>query len=386
MLECSHRPPCPGCPRLGEGGIAPSAYNQLAALARESALPPPPVIEGDPLAWRRRSRLAVRGRVHSPKIGLFARGSHDVIDIPQCGVHHPGINRTVAAVKRALRETATSSYHEDRHSGLVRYLQCVVERGSDRVQLVAVCNASSAKTFIPAALRIQELLGDELHSLWWNGNTGRTNTILGVQWEHLAGETSVRENIGGVEVHFPPGAFGQANLDLADRIVERVGDWALAAPAQGEDGTHAIADVYSGCGALGLPLLARGARVHFNERGADSLQGLAASLAGRPDEERARARIHPGDAGASPELTAALAHCDAVIVDPPRRGLAPELLAALSTAPPARLAYVSCGLPALLHEARALVAGGKLSLVGLEAYALFPHGEHVETLALFARR
>ena len=147
-----------------------------------------------------------------------------------------------------------------------------------------------------------------------------------------------------------------------------------------------MADVYAGCGAMGLPLLARGARVHFNERGANSLEGLAASLAGRPDAERARARIHPGDAGASPELNDTLARCDAVIVDPPRRGLAPDLLSALATAPPARLAYVSCGLPALLHQARALVAGGRLSLVGLEAYALFPHGEHVETLALFQRR
>lgn len=386
LLACSHQPACPGCPRLGQGGIAPAAYSQLAGLARESALPPPRVIEGEPLAWRRRSRLAVRGRVHSPKVGLFAPGSHEVVDIPRCGTHHPGINRAVAAVKQALRETATAPYREERHTGLVRYLQCVVERGSDRVQLVGVCNASSAKTFIPAALRIEELLGDDLHSLWWNGNTARTNTILGSQWERLTGEAAVRENIGGVDVHFPPGAFGQANLDLADRIVERVADWALAAPAQAEDGTHTVADVYAGCGAMGLPLLARGARVHFNERGANSLEGLAASLAGRPDAERARARIHPGDAGASPELNDTLARCDAVIVDPPRRGLAPDLLSALATAPPARLAYVSCGLPALLHQARALVAGGRLSLVGLEAYALFPHGEHVETLALFQRR
>jgi 23S rRNA (uracil1939-C5)-methyltransferase len=74
-----------------------------------------------------------------------------------------------------------------------------------------------------------------------------------------------------------------------------------------------------------------------------------------------------------------------VIVDPPRRGLAPELLTALADAPPARLAYVSCGLPALLLQARALVAGGPLRLVGLEAFALFPHSEHVETLALFER-
>ena len=385
MLTCSHRPACPGCPRLGQGGIPPAAYAELTKLAGESALPPPPVIEGEPLAWRRRSRLAVRGRANSPKIGLFSPGSHAVVDIPRCGVHHPGINRVVAATKQALRETATAPYQEDRHTGLVRYLQCVVERGSDRVQLVVVCNAGSAKTFLPAATRLQELLGDELHSLWWNGQTGRTNTILGSKWEHLAGEECVRETIAGVEVHFPPGAFGQANLDLADRLVERVADWAMASTSVTGAEAPEIADLYAGCGALGLPLLARGARVHFNERGPDSLRGLARSLAARPAAERARARIHPGDISAQGELRTILAACDTVIVDPPRRGLAPELLTALADAPPARLAYVSCGLPALLHQARALIAGGPLRLVGLEAFVLFPHGEHVETLALFER-
>ena len=78
--------------------------------------------------------------------------------------------------------------------------------------------------------------------------------------------------------------------------------------------------------------------------------------------------------------------CDAVIVDPPRRGLGADLTAALGQRPPARLAYVSCGLPALLHEARSLLASGPLRLVGLEAFALFPHGDQVETLALFERR
>jgi 23S rRNA (uracil1939-C5)-methyltransferase len=74
-----------------------------------------------------------------------------------------------------------------------------------------------------------------------------------------------------------------------------------------------------------------------------------------------------------------------VIVDPPRRGVDAPLLRALSATPPARLVYASCGLPSFLHEARFLLANGALRLRALEAYALFPNTEHVETLALFER-
>lgn len=385
MIECSHRPACPGCPRLGQGGIDPAAFAQLKELAAESALPPPPVHEGAPLDWRRRARLAVRGRARSPKIGLFAPGSHSIVDIPRCVVHHPGINRVVAALKQALRETGTPPYREEHHTGLVRYLQVVVERTHDRAQVVVVCNAHSPEPFEPAAARLAEILGDQLHSLWWNGQPAQTNSILGPDWAHLSGPETVCETMAGVEVHFPPGAFGQANLDLADVLAQRVADFALDGASPGPDKAPLVADLYAGCGALGLPVLARGAEVHFNERGEDSLRGLNLSLAGCDAEMRSRAHVHPGDAARAAELRGLLGRCDAVIVDPPRRGLGDELVGALAAGPPARLAYVSCGLPALLREARALIAGGKLRLRGLDAYALFPHGEHVETLALFER-
>jgi 23S rRNA (uracil1939-C5)-methyltransferase len=74
-----------------------------------------------------------------------------------------------------------------------------------------------------------------------------------------------------------------------------------------------------------------------------------------------------------------------VIVDPPRRGLAPALLDALCAAPPQRLVYVSCGLESFLAETERLLESKRLALRSLDAYALFPYTEHVETLALFAR-
>jgi 23S rRNA (uracil1939-C5)-methyltransferase len=73
-----------------------------------------------------------------------------------------------------------------------------------------------------------------------------------------------------------------------------------------------------------------------------------------------------------------------VIVDPPRKGLDPELLAALHQHPPERLLYVSCELSSLIRDAEVLRAGG-LQLEQATGYDLFPFTDHLETLASFRR-
>jgi tRNA/tmRNA/rRNA uracil-C5-methylase (TrmA/RlmC/RlmD family) len=71
----------------------------LDAIARDAGLPPPAVIEGEAFGYRHRARQKVRGRARSPKIGSFAAGTHDVVDIPRCRVHHPLINEVANAVR-----------------------------------------------------------------------------------------------------------------------------------------------------------------------------------------------------------------------------------------------------------------------------------------------
>lgn len=375
---CPHRPPCPGCPRYREPGIPADALDRLTALADEAGLDAPVVHAGDAFGHRHRARLAVRGRARSPKIGIFQAGSHRIVDIPRCPVHHPLINRVVAAVKRALRETGTPPYAERPHVGLLRYIQVVVERSSETAQLVLVCNDESPESAAALAQAIRADLGDSLHSLWWNGNPERGNTILGREWSRLFGPEAVCETILGASVHFPPGSFGQSNLPLADALVERVASWV---PSGGR-----VAELYAGCGAIGVPLLQHAGEVHFNERGEHSLHGLQLSLDALPADQRERAHVHPGDAGAQPALAELLPGCDLVIVDPPRKGLDPGLMAELRARPPQRLAYVSCGLESFLSQARELVDSASLRLISIETYAFFPFTEHVETLALFGRR
>ncbi len=370
--DCPHRPPCPGCPRWGEPGINPDLAARLAELAREASIAPPRVVSGARLSYRHRARLSVRGRANSAKLGIFQAGSHRIVDIPQCRVHHPVINRVAAAVRRAVRETATPPYAERPHRGALRGVQIVIERASQRAQVVLVGNASEPAPLEALARALEKLLASDLHSLWWNGNPARTNVILGPHWRHLAGPEAVRERIAGADVFFPPGAFGQNHLELADALIAQIHSWV-------GDGRRVL-ELYAGCGPIGLGLLARNREVAFNEVSPAGLAGLALGLAARPELERARARVIPGEAGAA---IRALTDCDTVIADPPRQGLDSGLLEALIARPPERLIYASCDATTFLAQARSLMLCSPLRLRALVAFELFPQTDHVETLALF---
>jgi tRNA/tmRNA/rRNA uracil-C5-methylase (TrmA/RlmC/RlmD family) len=180
------------------------------------------------------------------------------------------------------------------------------------------------------------------------------------------------ESVNGVRLHYPPGAFGQSNLPLADRLARRVGELV-------PDGARVL-ELYAGVGALGLPLAERAARLALNEHTPDSLRGLAAGVAELSEEVRGRVAIHAGPAQSQ---SGALAEADHVIADPPRRGLDAGVIEALVQTPVARLIYVSCGLDSFLAQARALLDSGRYELEGLEAFVMVPYTEHIETLAWF---
>ena len=373
-LSCTHRPPCPGCPRFAEHGIAAAARGALDELARANGLPEVPVISGRTAGFRLRARLAVRGRLGSPKIGLFELGTHRVVHIPRCIVQHPLINRVAAVVRRALIDTQVTCYSERAQLGLARYLQVVVERSSQSAQVVLVANSATAEPLAPCLDLIRERLGPELHSLWFSAHREPTNTILGPRIDHWCGPASVVEHFGGAAVHYPPGAFGQSNLDIAERII---GDLRGEIPPGAT-----VAEFYAGVGAIGLSVLAQAGKLRLNEIAPHSLQGLELGLAQLGAGDRAKVSVLRGAAGTALE---AAGDAHVVIADPPRRGLEPALADHLAEHPPQRVLYVSCGLDSFLGDVARLTARGTLRLAALRAYNLIPFTEHVETVARFER-
>lgn len=372
-LICPHQPSCPGCPRLAAPGLPPEPLARLSALTANANLPAPEVRGSPATGFRYRARLAIRGRADAPKLGIFEAGSHRAVHIPRCLVHHPAINAVAATLRDALAQHRIPTYSDAAHAGVARYVQLVIERETERAQVTLITNGSSPDGLAPLFRSLQDALGEDLHGLWWNGNPERTNTIFGPHFQHIAGEQNVLDRSDEARLFYPPGAFGQSHLVLAMQLAAEVRTFARPGDR--------VTEFYAGVGAIGLGLAPMASALRLNELGSGSVQGLELGIAALPSELRAKVQALPGPASAFIDHIAA---SDFVIADPPRKGLDPALLAALASTPPARFAYVSCDVDSFERDAATLL--GAFTLRSLTAYDLFPHTEHLETLAVFERR
>jgi 23S rRNA (uracil1939-C5)-methyltransferase len=240
--------------------------------------------------------------------------------------------------------------------------------------VVFVANSANPDPLAACMDLIKDRLGKELHSLWFNANCGRVNTILGPEFQNWCGPPSVVERFGGAAVHYPPGAFGQNNLDMAQCIIEHV-------RTEVPQGAR-VAEFYAGVGAIGLSILDRVSEIRINEASSQSLQGLERGLAELDPVDRAKILLVPGEAGSAGDCASG---AEVVIVDPPRKGLDPGLSLHLSGLPPERLVYISCGLESFIKDAAQLISRGTLRLAALTAFNLMPFTEHVEIAARFER-
>lgn len=376
--SCKYQPRCPGCPHFGLWGLSPVAREKLDELRRIWNVANFDEVPCEGRGARYRVRLSVRGGIGNTKIGIFERGTHRIVPIPDCSVHHPSIQSLLPKLEQIFDDNRLEPYDELKHSGLVRAVQLAVEPASQKIQAVVLirdplvedpresAGLSSALTEISQLSAIQGLFLGALPR--------RTNSLQAESFIHVSGQETLRDTCGGVSIYYPPGAFGQANPLLHRKAVERIIE---AVPR----GARAC-EYYAGVGTIGLGLVERGHEVFFNELGTGSLEGLKKGLAAI-ENGATLAAVGEGRAG---DFADAYTEDDVVIVDPPRKGLDPGLAARLSDVAPLRLIYLSCGIDALLRESTLLARTGKYSCSSITGFSYFPFTDHVETLLVLSRR
>lgn len=332
------------------------------------------VVSGRQTGWRCRAKLAVRQEKQKIVIGLFQEGSHIIAPLYNCPQHHPRINEAVTKLHSFFVREGLLGYDEKTHKGDVRYIQCVVERRTGRVQVTIVLNTPYNDAW---ESKLKKLYNSDIflwHSLWINVQQEPTNTIFGAkEWYHVIGQRYVWESICGNEVPFLPSHFGQANLEMFEGLLH---DMISIFPEQ----SHVV-ELFSGIGVISCVLRHVCRSVIAYEIEPSAKQSFLELKKRLPIDLQQHFDCVIGDAHMAHDVCKS---ASTILVDPTRKGLSKEILNTIVQENIAYVVYVSCCWKTFERDATILLNGG-YSIPWARGYLFFPGTDHLETLCLFTR-
>ncbi|MEA4894955.1 MAG: 23S rRNA (uracil(1939)-C(5))-methyltransferase RlmD [Oscillospiraceae bacterium] len=333
--------------------------------------------EGGSHRYRNKAIFAVGQDENGKAVtGFFRERSHDIIGAPDCLIQTELSVRCAEALRSFMDENGISSYDEKTGKGQIRniFTRCSL-RFSQSV--ACVVSARGLRGYSEALVSALRKKCPELTGIVLCINKTRGNTVLAGDFHTLWGSEVIEDELCGLRFRVSPQSFYQVNPLQAEKLYMRTLDYASP------DGAGVVLDLYCGTGTISL-CLARGAKFVY---GAEIVE--AAVVNARQNAEAngiENAEFILGDAGKAAErLALSGVRPDAVVVDPPRKGLSVEAIEEISAMSPNRVVYVSCD-PATLARDMKLFAGlGFFPRKGT-AVDMFPRTAHVETCVLLSHK
>jgi len=375
---CRQERSCLGCPLIALNYSAQLRIKRdsvLKALRSHSALKSVEVLQPlaaqHPFGYRTHAKL-VLSKVHGKvKIGIYRRGSHEVVDLRDCPLHHPLINRIIKVVREEIEHQKVWVYDARKKKGLLRYLMVRVSPDNNQALVTFVTAERNYREITHLAKWLTKKV-PEVVSVHQNINASDGNVMLGRESLKMLGHQTLRDRVGETRIAISPASFFQVNHEQAERIYALVRKWAALAPYN-----HAL-DLYCGIGGIALGLARDAARVI-------GIEVVEEAVRNARDNARLNkldnCRFMAGDtAELLEDLQGEFPPDQVVTVNPPRKGVEKEALEAIAGFKPRTIIYVSCNPETLARDLANLHTLGYATEC-VQPVDMFPQTPHIENVA-----
>ena len=302
-------------------------------------------------------------------VGFYRARTHEVINAERCLLVHPAAEAAADALREWMARYDVRGYDETTGEGLVRHLFARNNvRGETLLCVVANADALPHEAELVSALRgaCPEAVGVVL-----NANARKTNVVLGDDYRTLWGSDTLEDTLCGLTFRLSVPSFYQVNHAQCEKL------YAKAAEYAGLTGEETLLDLYCGAGTITLTMAKHAKRVIGAELVPEAIEDAKenAERNGIPNAE-----FFCGDAAAvAAKLAAEGLHPDVVTVDPPRKGLAEDVIQTIADMAPPRIVYVSCDPATLARDVKRFAERGYAAARAC-AVDMFPRADHVESV------
>lgn len=366
------KPICPVFERCGGCQIMHLSYDQQLELKRTQVQDALQRIGGfhdlevspcqpspDPLYYRNKIQLPIVYGQNGWLMGLYARGSHDIIPVDKCYIHcHVG-EEIYAAAHRILQDMKKPVQGELRHL----LIRTAIHEGE---VLVILITTGIEKKWLDAFTEKLMSTQPSVKGVVENINRRADNVILGTEYRLIKGVSTIQEKLCGLEFRLSPHAFFQVNTPQVENLYRE------AIRMAGLTGNEILVDAFCGVGTMALIAASSAQSVIGIEYVADAIADAKHNAA---VNGITNARF---EVGAAEDLVGKIPKMDVVILNPPRKGCEEKLLHTLLKKKPKTLIYVSCNPATLARDLKILSPGYKIQEV--KPFDMFPQTSHVETV------
>jgi 23S rRNA (uracil1939-C5)-methyltransferase len=310
-------------------------------------------------------------------LGLHVPKRYDkVVDIEECWLQSELSNGILRTVREVAKVWGLSVYSTETHTGYLRHLVIREAKHTGEVMV----NLVTSSDWPEAMTNLANLLVKQFPAITTvvNNVTSRKSMVaLGETETVYAGPGFIQERLGDFTFHISANSFFQTNTLQAEQLYNVVKDYAAVGAGD------VLYDLYSGTGTIALYLSRDAERVIGIESVESSIRDaernaelnrvincyfLKGDLKDRLTTEREWLTEHP-----KPSV---------IVTDPPRNGMHEKVVEQIMRLKPARIVYVSCNPSTQARDAKLLAEGGYV-LEKVQPVDMFPHTDHIETVALF---
>ena len=330
------------------------------------------ILAGERLHYRSKSQFPIAA---DGTVGFYKARSHQVIPVENCLLQKVDTNNVQLKFDRYIRLYNVSCYDERTQRGLLRHLY-VRSNGAGESLVCIFANGRE----LPHEAELVALLREaspRIVGVVLGVNTQPTGAILGKEYRTLWGTDVLTDELCDLTFRLSVPSFYQVNREMAEVLYAKAVEFAALT------GTETVLDLYCGAGTITQVMARHAGRVIGAEIVPEAIEDAKANAKRNGVEN---VEFFCGDASAvAADFAAKGLRPDVICVDPPRKGLAPEVVRAAAQMVPRRIVYVSCDPATLARDVKLFAAEG-YGAVRAAAVDMFPGTANVESVVALERR
>lgn len=326
-----------------------------------------------------RDTLRYRNKAQYPvskdgAVGFYRARTHEVIECEHCLLVKPEAAAAAEALREYMQSCRVAGYDEKTGRGLVRHLYIRSNAAGESLVCVLV-NGDK----LPKEDRLVTLLRDacpKCTGIVLGTNTKKGNVILGDRYRTLWGSDRLEDTLCGKTFRLSVPSFYQVNRVQAERLYAKAIEFADLT------GQETVLDLYCGAGTITLALSDHAKKVLGAEIVPEAIDDARENAARNGVKN---AEFFCGDASdVAKKLARENLRPDVITVDPPRKGLAADVVESIAEMQPGRVVYVSCDSATMARDVKRLADLGYIAQRAC-AVDMFPRADHVEAVCLLTK-